>query len=136
MKGSILLVVVMMIGAEASAECCPSRCDQPKPKVITRIKTVEKLVPVVVEKEVVKFVDRPVPVRVTQTVVKRVQKKNRVSVLGGAGPTRLSIASSEARLERGPVFGAQYQRMVTEGISVGVQVQSNETVLGSVGFDF
>ena len=139
---SLMIMALVLAGAYAEAQCCPSQCEQakPKPQIKYRTKVVEKVVekpvPFVVEKEVVKVVDRPVPVRVTQTIVKKVQKKNRISALGGTGPTRVSVTSSEVRLERGPVFGVQYQRMLGEDLSVGVQVQSNETVLGSVGIDF
>jgi hypothetical protein len=137
---SLIVMALILTGAYAKAQCCPTQCEQPKPKpkVITRTKVVEKVVekPVPVVKEVVKVVDRPVPVHVTKTVVKRVQKKNRISVLGGTGPTDLDVTPLEARLERGLVFGVQYQRMLSEDLSIGVQVQSNETVLGSVGIDF
>lgn len=143
------LVVTAMILASfyAEAQCCQSQCEvkpaceqKPKVKYITKTKTVEKIVekpvPFVVEKEVVKVVDRAVPVRVVQTIYKKVQKKNRISALGGTGPTKVDVVPTEVRLERGPVFGVQYQRMMGDTLSVGVQVQSNQTVLGSVGIDF
>ena len=95
---------------------------------------VKKTVPLVVEKEVVKVVDRPIPVPVTHTVIKKVYKKNRISALGGMGPTRMSITQSAVNLERGLVLGVQYQRMLNDSFSVGVQVQSNETVLGPKQF--
>jgi hypothetical protein len=101
---------------------------------------VEKIVekPIIVEQERVQVVKQAVPVVVTKTVTvyKKVQKKNRISLLGGSGPTKVVVTSSDVRLERGAVVGAQYQRMVGESLSIGVQVQSNETVLGSIGLDF
>jgi hypothetical protein len=91
---------------------------------------------VIVEQERVKVVPQMVPVKVTETVYRKVQKKNRISLLGGTGPTRLSTTKSEVRLERDVIVGAQYQRVLTDSLSVGVQIQSNETVLGSIGLDF
>jgi hypothetical protein len=146
MKKTITLTTLILAGLTANAECCVVQCQPPKPKVITKTKVVEKVVekpvekivekPVVVEKEVIKVVDRPVPVRVKETIIKKVQKKNRVSALVGMGPTRLSVTQTEARLERGGVVGVQYQRMIGEDLSIGVIVQSNETVMGSIGVDF
>ena len=144
----IVMVLTVMLGQEALANhCCqPDPCHQPKPKVITRTKVVEK--PIIVEKEVLRTIEIPtivekevvktveVPKLVTKTVHKKVFKKNRISLLAGSGPTKVSLTPTEVRLERGSVVGAQYQRMITEDLSVGVQAQSNETVLGSVGFDF
>jgi len=113
---------------------------QPKPKVITRTKVVEKVVekpvPVIVEQERVKVVSQMIPVKVTQTVYRKIQKKNRIALLGGTGSTRLSITQSEARLERGAIMGVQYQRMFRDSLHIGVQIQTNETVLGSIGLDF
>jgi hypothetical protein len=126
----------LMSSAAFGHECCPKTECQAKPKVITRTKVVEKPVPFIVEQERIKVVQQMVPVKVTQTVYRKIQKKNRVNLLGGIGPARLSTTSSEARLERGAIVGAQYQRMIGDSLSVGVQVQSNETVLGSVGLDF
>jgi len=137
MKNLIVTLAFLMSSAAFGHECCPKpECQQSKPKIITRTKVVEKPVPVIVEQERVKVVSQMVPVKVTQTVYRKVQKKNRISLLGGTGPTRVSIAQSEVRLERGVIVGAQYQRMLGDSLSVGVQVQSNETVLGSVGLDF
>ena len=148
-----LLLLFSIFGYSfAYAECCPKICEQKqvvvcektKPRVITRTKVVEKPVPVVVEKEVIKVVEQRIPVRVvervpvevTKTVVKKQNKKTRISGLIGSGPTKLSIDSTEARLERGLVYGLQYQRLIDSSLSVGIQVQSNGTINGSVGFDF
>jgi hypothetical protein len=141
MKTLIITLAFLISSAAFGHECCPKpECQQAKPKVITRTKVVEKIVekpvPVIVEQERVKVVPQMVPVKVTQTVYRKVQKKNRISLLGGTGPTRVSTTQSEVRLERGAVVGAQYQRMLGDSLSVGVQVQSNETVLGSIGLDF
>lgn len=67
--------------------------------------------------------------------------KNRVSLLAGEGPTGKldrSRSSDTVSVEEnhGAVGGAQYQRLITERVSVGAQVQSNETVLVNVGLDF
>jgi hypothetical protein len=136
-----LTLALLLTSAFAKAQCCPSQCEsQPKVKYITKTKVVEKIVekpvPFVVEKEVVKLIDRPVLVKTTKTVYKNDQKKNRISVLGGTGPTKLGVSTEEARLERGAVFGVQYQRTTQSGLSLGLQIQSNQTVLGSAGLDF
>jgi hypothetical protein len=67
--------------------------------------------------------------------------KNRVSVAAGNGAkeglkrsTNGNTVEVESRV--GAVGGLQYQRMVTEKISVGAQVQTNETVLIGIGLDF
>lgn len=102
-----------------------------KPKVIVKKEIVEKTV----------FVDKPVYVDHVivqeKVVIKHVQRKNRISLLGGLGPIKLDQPSlSEVNLIRGPVFGAQYQRLIAERINLGLQLQTNQTALGSVGYDF
>ena len=67
--------------------------------------------------------------------------KNRISLLAGRGtksgldksssPTRVDI---ESRI--GAVGGLQYQRLLTEKISVGVQGQTNNTGSLMIGLDF
>ena len=67
--------------------------------------------------------------------------KNRISLLAGRGtksgldksssPTRVDI---ESRI--GAVGGLQYQRLLTEKISVGVQGQTNTTGSLMIGLDF
>ena len=140
MKTAIVLLVSLFLANAAQAQCCEQKpaCPKVRTKVITKV--VEKIVekPIIVEQDRVQVVKQAVPVIITKTVTvyKRIQKKNRISLLGGTGPTKVSVTSSEVRLERGAVVGAQYQRMVGESLSLGVQVQSNQTVLGSVGLDF
>jgi hypothetical protein len=68
--------------------------------------------------------------------VKKIQKQNRISGLVGMGPTNLVVTPSAASIERGIVIGVQYQRMINEQLSLGVQIQSNETALGVIGIDF
>ncbi len=137
-----LLIGLMLLGSlNVNAECCPSQCDvKPKIKYITKTKVVEKIVekpvPFVVEKQVVQVVEQRIPIHITNTVYKKIQKKNRLSVLGGTGPTRINMTQTEVRLERGAVFGVQYQRMLSDSLSIGIQGQSNETVLGSIGLEF
>jgi hypothetical protein len=89
------------------------------------------------------FVDRPVIVEKstvvykTKYIVKKESKKNRLSLLLGVGPTHLSQPSvSQVDLIKGPVGGLQYQHMLGETMNVGIQLQTNQSVLGSVGFDF
>jgi hypothetical protein len=113
--------------------CCESNCKK-KVKVVTKV--VEK--PVVVTKTVEKvvYVDRPV-IQKEVIVLKKARKKNRISLLGGVGPTQLEQPSQNTvNLVKGPVGGIMYQRSMTESFNLGVQVQTNQTVLGSVGLDF
>ena len=110
--------------------CCKDSCK--KSKVITKV--VEKKVEVV--KEVV--VEKPVYVyKTTVKKVKQERRKNRISILAGVGPTKLSQPSpSEVDLNRRAVGGLMYQRSLTELLNIGIQGQTNGTVLGVVGFDF
>ncbi len=117
--------------------CCNS-CS--KPKIIVKKVIVEK--PIVVEKVVevekptvkILYVDRPV---IQKQVVTKKNKKNRISLLGGVGPVGLTQPSStEIDLVRGPVGGIMYQRLITDRVSLGIQGQTNSTVLGIVGWDF
>lgn len=140
MKTLIVSLIAVFFAQAAHAQCCEQKpaCPKVRTKVVTKV--VEKIVekPIIVEQERVQVVKQAVPVVVTKTVTvyKKVQKKNRVNLLGGSGPTKVVVTPSDVRLERGAVVGAQYQRMVGESLSIGVQVQSNETVLGSIGLDF
>ncbi len=45
-------------------------------------------------------------------------------------------SADNVNLNRGAVGGAMYQRLIGETFSVGIQAQTNQTVLGVVGFDF
>jgi regulatory protein YycH of two-component signal transduction system YycFG len=67
--------------------------------------------------------------------------KNRVSVLGGYGAknglkTSQSGNTVTVESKSGANAGAQYQRMVTDRISVGVQGQTNKTGSLMIGLDF
>ena len=67
--------------------------------------------------------------------------KNRVSLLGGIGPSgnlKVSSDGSKVSVETGPaaVGGLQYQRLLTDEISVGGQVQTNQSIMLNVGLDF
>jgi hypothetical protein len=140
MNKYLIIASILLATSMAMADCCDCRCPKPKPvckpRIITKTVTVEK--PVITEKVVV--VEKPtIKERVIvkeQIVVKKVYKKNRVSLLAGSGPTRLEKDSPKVNLLREPVGGIQYQRMFSNSFSIGVQVQTNETVLGSVGIDF
>ena len=66
---------------------------------------------------------------------------NRISLLGGQGPKEGlerssdgSTVSVESRV--GTIGGAQYQRLLTERISAGVQLQTNKSALVELGLDF
>ncbi len=67
--------------------------------------------------------------------------KNRVSLLAGHGPTEgLSRSKTATKVivesNVGTIGGVQYQRLITNKISIGAQVQSNESALVNVGLDF
>lgn len=73
--------------------------------------------------------------------VKDDKEKNRVSLMGGQGPKyglQRSVEPGKVTVESnsGLIGGAQYQRLLTDKVSVGAQVQSNESVLVNVGLDF
>jgi len=76
-----------------------------------------------------------------KTVCSAEVNKNRVSLLGGNGPkeglTR-TVDGNTVTVESktGVVSGLQYQRLITDRISVGGQIQSNESALINVGLDF
>lgn len=68
-------------------------------------------------------------------------RKNRVSVLGGSGrqsglETSQTGSTLEVSNKVGLVGGLQYQRMISNRLSIGVQGQTNKTVLGNIGLDF
>jgi hypothetical protein len=124
MKKITMLVALILASISANAEYCTAQYQPSKPKVITRTKVVERVI------------EKPVIFTVKETAERRVYKKNRIAILGGVGPARLTVTSSEAKVDQREVFGLQYQRVLEEGLSVGVQAQSNSTVLGSVGIEF
>lgn len=75
------------------------------------------------------------------TCVENRNFKNRVSLLGGDGPnTKVDVERSgntvSMESKTGAVGGVQYQRSITDRLNLGVQLQSNETGLISVGLDF
>lgn len=80
-------------------------------------------------------------VKETKTVTCSTNKSNRVSLLGGYGARNglsSSTDSSSTTVESstGVVGGAQYQRMLNDRWSLGVQGQTNETGSLLFGMDF
>ncbi len=130
LKKYLILVSSVLLTSSLVSANCGQKPKPKKPACKPKIVTVER--PIITEKVVV--VEKPV-IR-ERVVVKRVQKKNRISLLGGMGPTRLEKNAPDVNLLREPVGGLQYQRMLNSSLSVGVQIQTNETVLGSIGLDF
>jgi len=70
-----------------------------------------------------------------------ITSKNRVSALGGYGSQGgLNVSNNGSRVEveskMGAVGGLQYQRLLTDELSVGVQVQTNSASSLLIGFDF
>jgi hypothetical protein len=67
--------------------------------------------------------------------------KNRVSLLGGHGAqaglnSSVSGTTTEVESKTGLVGGAQYQRMLNDTLSIGVQGQTNKTGSLLLGIDF
>ncbi len=119
----VALCFLFSNATKADTKCCP------KYKVVT--KTVEKIV----------YVDKPVfvekPVIVEKEVIKRVDrsKKNNISLLVGKGPTNIGLNGNRVDLYSDLVGGVSYTRSLG-ALSMGGVVQTNRTVLGSVGFNF
>lgn len=68
-------------------------------------------------------------------------EKNRLSLLAGNGPkeglSRYKTSSTvTVESKVGTVGGLQYQRLLDHGVNVGIQGQSNESVLVNIGIDF
>ena len=75
------------------------------------------------------------PVVVNETKI--IKHKNRVSLLAGRAPDGdLSVSGRTVYTEPEFTVGLQYQRVLTERFNVGIQVQTNESVFGSIGLDF
>lgn len=77
----------------------------------------------------------------THLLCKGADYKNRVSALGGVAPNgKLSAAqvgtTAVVESQYGAVGGLQYQRKLGDRFSVGAQVQTNQSALGILGFDF
>lgn len=69
------------------------------------------------------------------------KEKNRISVMAGNGTQSgmdVEKTPSKVTIENkvGPVGGLQYQRLITEKISLGGQVQTNDSVMVNIGLDF
>lgn len=99
-----------------------------KPKVVYKTRVVK-----------VKSPPQIKTIRVVEKIEAKV-KKNRVKLFGGFGPNGVSAATegnkAVAYEEKGAVLGLSYDRLLNKTISVGAQIQTNETMLLSVGFDF
>lgn len=168
MKYAIILVVMFFTNAMAKAETCTLDSGEEQAIEKTEIKTDVpkhligatitvtlangKSSTVPAEKfKVVPRLQQYLVTKVSQSTVKSCvnvsPNKNRVSALAGYGATghldRSADSSSETiESSRGVVGGAQYQRLLNDHWSLGVQVQGNDlsrnnkTGLGSIGYDF
>lgn len=77
----------------------------------------------------------------TEVISSAEAKRNRVSLMAGNGPKEgldRSNDGSTVTVESkvGTIGGAQYQRLLNDRLSVGAQIQTNESVLVNVGLDF
>lgn len=97
--------------------CCQPTCE---PKVVYRTKTVTK--EVIVEKEVNK------------------NKKNSLSLVGGASPSKLNVSQTsnhyDAKIEYQPDLGLMYQRDLEDDyrLSGALTIQGN--ILIGLGYNF
>lgn len=68
--------------------------------------------------------------------------KNRLSLLGGTGPkgnlkvTQPSADKAVIETNGGVTAGVQYQRKITDRLSIGGQIQTNESGAVLIGLDF
>lgn len=157
MRKLIIVAGLIFLAIEATAsECCKNSCEPvckpaceaPKPivKKVYVDRVVEKIVyidrPVLVEKVVERVVEKPV--MKTRVVYEQLEApKNYVAVLYGTGPElAYDVQGSTARSYRNGTVGAQYSRTLLTSIDksatlgLGVQVQTNESVLGLIQIGF
>lgn len=76
-----------------------------------------------------------------QALAKEAPLRNRIRVLGGSAPsgeltTSKTSSSATIKTDNDAVVGVGYDRLITDKLSVGGQIQSNDTVLINVGLDF
>ena len=69
------------------------------------------------------------------------KERNRISLLGGSGPKKgLDVTRSATQVtiesQSGFVGGLQYQRLITDKVFIGGQIQSNDSALVNIGLDF
>ena len=76
------------------------------------------------------------------TMLCSASEKNRVSVLGGYGnkasvsKTQESANQTTVKTNEGVVGGVQFQRKISDRVSIGGQLQSNKTTSFILGLDF
>ena len=115
-----------------------------KGKSIVIVDNATNQVQYVFKTEEFKVVRRKREVMITKELItcrKFESAPNRVSVLGGQGPTghldrQGNTDHTTVSTDVDFVGGVQYQRMLSERLSIGVQVQSSKTTLGVIGLDF
>ena len=122
-----------------SVPCTP--CAKAKDRIVEKKVTVTKNVNVPVYVDKIKYVDREKTVE--KTVEKSVNKKNELYLLVGTGPDALNYQMQgrdgrdiQLRKEYGIFFGIGYDRLVTDSLSLGVGVMTNESYFGKAGFHF
>jgi hypothetical protein len=122
-----------------SVPCTSTPCGKCKGKVVEK-KVIQK-VPVYVDK--IKYIDREKTVEKEKIVEKVVNNKNEIYFLVGTGPDALNYKMEgrdgrdiQLRKEYGIFFGIGYDRLVTDSISLGVGVMSNESYFGKAGVHF
>jgi hypothetical protein len=110
----------------------PRKVVKTKPKPPVAVESCKVPEPVIKEVEVIKEV----------RVVEQIEpKKNRLSLLAGKGAVQGLDRSDEGSTvevsSRVGIIGAlQYQRLLTEKVSAGIQVQSSRALLLELGLDF
>lgn len=168
MKYAIILLTMFLTNAVAKAESCTEqtsadqvleqaeiKTDVPKhlkgATIIVRLADGRESVVPAEKFKVVPRLQQYLVTKVSKSTVRSCvnyeQRRNRLSVVAGHGPTGHLDRSSDgttARVEsdHGAIGGAMYQRLLTERISLGVQVQGtdfsrdNKTGMGTLGYEF
>lgn len=168
MKYAIIFLTMFLTNAIAKAESCTEQSSAAQVEETTEIKTDvpkhlegakiivrladgrESVVPA--EKfKVVPRLQQYLVTKVSKNTVRSCvsyeQRRNRVSALAGYGPTGNldrggDVNKATVESDHGAIGGAMYQRLLTERLSIGVQVQGtdlsrdNKTGLGTLGYEF
>jgi hypothetical protein len=139
---SVFTVLGLLLSLQAFASD-PNSCEvaQPKPSCSCKLPRKHRKHKVIVKhactKQVV-VVEKSVIVE--KTVEVEVIRKNRLRLLGGVGPTGSTIIAAPGIVtlsrDYGLVFGLGYSRLLSQRVSLEINVLSNATGLAGVGYDF
>lgn len=134
--GSIIVGAIMFLSSAVKAEEVPAALKDAE--IVVSLKDGSQAKFSANDWKVVPRIDK----KKAQPVAKAEEKNNRISVLGGYGSLaslKKSVdASGKASINtrEGIVGGLQYQRKVSDRISIGAQGQTNKTFSLLLGLDF